>query len=74
MVKNETPISDGITETMTRLKNLLTQIEDAALDGLCTDGAHHKQYYLELILELTAGEKEVSKLQKKYDWEDGIAP
>ena len=50
----------------------LGRVHDLSLDALYTDGAHHKQWYLEHILNnvckvlaLGVGDK---------DWEDGIAP
>jgi len=31
--------------------DLIKKVTDLALDGLLTDGGHHKQWYLERILE-----------------------
>ena len=50
----------------------LGRVHDLALDALHTDGAHHKQWYLEQIFsnvckELNLGEGEAS-------WEEGIPP
>ena len=48
-----------------------------AMDGLCTDGEHHKQWYLEQILKaLGVNLKELNtKMQEDdYAWESGIAP
>jgi len=46
--------------------------------GLTTDGAHHKQWYLEQILEkLGANVVLIRKeLHRKngYSWDDGVAP
>jgi len=40
-----------------------------------TDGAHHKQWYLERILELLAPKNEdIEKTRDKLGWEEGIAP
>ena len=52
-------------------------IEDLAIDGLMTDGGHHKQWYLEQILiksgvNLDNLRKDLDK--EGYGWEDGIAP
>lgn len=48
-----------------------------ATKGLLTGEGHHKQWYLEQILE-TCGQnlgQLRNELQKAdYDWEDGIAP
>ena len=47
-----------------------------AIDGLLTDGAHHKQWYLEQIL-VTLG-VDLAQLAKDLGdedyWEPGIAP
>ena len=46
-------------------------------DGLLTDGAHHKQWYLERILEaLGVDLKQVWETMQAdgYDLEEGIAP
>ena len=37
------------------------------LRGLHTDGAHHKQWYLEEILKLIIGVKEVKKLKSSLN-------
>jgi len=42
------------------------------VDGLNTDGGHHKQWYLEKILERLIGADEADDLRYKYDWEKGI--
>ncbi len=52
-------------------------IVELATDGLLTDGEHHKQWYLEQILErlginLEAHRKALG--DEGYDWEDGIVP
>lgn len=52
-------------------------IKELIIDGLCTGGAHHKQWYLQQILKtLGFNEKELKEEYNKndYDWEDGIAP
>ena len=54
-----------------------------AFDGLMTDGGHHKQWYLEQIIQTLANEKYESLCKaaccgkdgpETYDWEEGIAP
>ena len=55
----------------------IQKIVDLAIDGLLTDGAHHKQWYLEKIL-IAAGE-DLDNIRRMlnfdgYDWDDGIAP
>jgi hypothetical protein len=36
---------------MSKLKTQVERMADLARDGLQTDGGHHKQWYLEQILE-----------------------
>lgn len=40
--------------------------------GLITDGAHHKQYYLESAFRALCEEEYVEKTKKEFQWEDGI--
>ena len=40
-------------------------------DGLCTDGAHHKQWYIE---EIAKALKLKMELRSGRDYEEGIAP
>ncbi len=44
------------------------------IDGLHTDGGHHKQWYLELILQLICTNEEYEKIKETEGWEEGIAP
>lgn len=58
-------------------ESLREAIKDLVLDALFTDGAHHKQWYLEKILETM--DYDVKKLKEDlsdrgYEWDDGIAP
>ena len=53
------------------------KIKKLAIDGLCTDGGHHKQWYLEEILKALGHNLEVVRRgvnEEGYDWEEGIAP
>ena len=55
----------------------IREIKKLCIEGLLTDGAHHKQWYLEEILKrlgfnLNQIRKELRK--EDYDWEDGLAP
>ena len=53
----------------------LGRIEKAtaiAVDGLITDGGHHKQWYLEQIL-IALGVN-MDELRDTLDWDEGIAP
>lgn len=46
-------------------------------EALMTDGAHHKQWYLDQLLRKLIDEKEYDKLygdSKDGEWEQGIAP
>lgn len=50
------------------------------LSGLYTDGAHHKQWALEMALDALLGPIEAEKLREKeaaevgWAWDEGIAP
>lgn len=62
------------------LMRIIETIESLCLDGLDTDGGHHKQWYLEEILKnVLEGYEEVMTLEeykkkKNLDWEEGIPP
>jgi len=43
------------------------------LDGLTTDGAHHKQWAMDEALRLLAPD-DYSALRDAWAWRDGIAP
>jgi len=52
-------------------------IYDLCVDGLLTDGGHHKQWYLEEILKTLGYDLDEIRqdlLKHDYDWENGIAP
>ena len=58
-------------------KYLNETIKEVIIDGLLTDGAHHKQWFLEQIaLKLGFDLSEIRKelLAEDYDWDDGIIP
>ena len=53
------------------------EIKELCIDGLLTDGGHHKQYFLEEILKKLGYDlKELREelKQNDYEWEDGVAP
>ncbi len=51
----------------------LNEIKRVAIDSLNTDGAHHKQYDLECILNAACdSEQEFERIKKEEDWEEGI--
>ena len=45
---------------------------DLVTDALATDGSHHKQWYLQLLLIKLVGIEEAERLIDEYEWEDGI--
>lgn len=47
---------------------------DLCVQGLVTDGGHHKQWYLEQLLLRLVGKDEWDELKRIYDWDKGIAP
>lgn len=47
---------------------------DMAIEGLQTDGAHHKQWYLEEILLALDNNLDELKIKLDIDWEESIAP
>ena len=49
-------------------------LEELLLSALGIDGAHHKQFYLELLLRLIVGDERWERLHAQNLWEDGIAP
>lgn len=60
-------------------KEKFEAIREMVIDALLTDGAHHKQWYLERILEKMVGKDGVNAIKVKlqasdYEWEEGIAP
>jgi len=57
---------------MKALTGKLAVVEDLAIEALLTDGGHHKQWFLERILEEIGWDRE--ELYKKYGFEKGIAP
>lgn len=53
------------------------ELKELCISGLLTDGGHHKQWYLEKILEkLGYSLEEIRQelLKEDYEWEEGIAP
>jgi hypothetical protein len=54
-------------------------VKDLCINGLLTDGAHHKQWYFEQILKriipnYNKQEFIIDNQLFDYEWEDGIAP
>ena len=42
------------------------------IEGLMTDGAHHKQAAMEEALRAFCGDKFVDGAKEEFQWEDGI--
>jgi len=54
-------------------ENLVRDITSALIDGLTTDGAHHKQWALEEALRLLVPD-EFDACKASWGWDDGVAP
>ena len=54
------------------MEDSINKIRNLILEGLTTDGSHHKQWYLEELLKFFC--RDIGELRNKYEWEDGIAP
>ena len=57
--------------------NKREELKELCISGLFTDGAHHKQWYLEEILKLLGFD--LNKIRdelntKDYYWDEAIAP
>jgi len=50
----------------------LDRVVSSLIMGLTTDGAHHKQYYLEAALEELCKKEFFDKSKKEFKWDDGI--
>jgi hypothetical protein len=55
-------------------REYLDKIVCEIINGLTTDGVHHKQYYLEKIFRMFCEDSYVDKTYREFQWEDGIAP
>lgn len=47
-------------------------IVNEILEGLLTDGSHHKQYTLEMVLRMLCDDSWVDEAKKELQWEEGI--
>jgi hypothetical protein len=47
-------------------------LRDLLIEGLVTDGAHHKQYYLEAALKIIISRLEFEETKSEFEWESGI--
>lgn len=52
----------------------LFNVKNNIIDALCTDGGHHKQWYLEEILKEILLPERYEKIKNKYHWDEGIPP
>ena len=50
------------------------QLINMLIDILFIDGAHHKQFGIELALENLVGEDMYKSLKEENKWEEGIPP
>lgn len=53
--------------------DLIRSVTSVIIEGLTTDGGHHKQWALEQALKLLAPE-EYEECKESWQWEAGIAP
>ena len=51
----------------------LAEIETIALEAIQVDDSHHKQWFLEKILEM-CGWEDPKELQRIYPHKEGVAP
>lgn len=54
------------------MKEQKNEVIKALLQGLNTDGGHHKQFYLEQALRLLCGDDYVEQLKAELEWEEGV--
>jgi hypothetical protein len=52
----------------------IENVINLCIEGLRTDGGHHKQWYLEHILLAMIPKEKWDELKRKKDWKKGIAP
>jgi hypothetical protein len=53
--------------------DLIKRVVSLCVEGLTTDGGHHKQWYLEQILRSISGAR-YHEFKREHEWEKGIAP
>lgn len=54
-------------------ENTYTDIKNILLSGLLTDGAHHKQYYLDYLAKTLLTDIDYVRLKEMHQWEEGIS-
>lgn len=67
-------IRPEIKLTQEELDKKLISVAREILCGLTTDGAQHKQYFMEQALVNLYGQEFVSEAKIEFDWIKGIAP
>ena len=75
-VENTFPVPPGVTSDRVNA-DVLLDIVDVVVDGLLTDGGHHKQASLEEILRIIYGNVVFNQFKKDskeagWGWERGI--
>lgn len=45
---------------------------DELLNGLITDGGHHKQFHLEQALRIALDDQDYETVKREVQWEEGI--
>ena len=66
-------VEGSLSMDIKNLKDTIKRIKQEAVDALTTDGAHHKQYSLECILNWSCEtEEEFEKLREEYEWNEGL--
>lgn len=58
---------------MSTPKEVCDEIAKLLLEGLTTDGAHHKQWYLAQALRVLTGDEFVEKAKQDFGFEEGTA-
>lgn len=60
------------------IQSEMDNIAQILIDGLVTDGAHHKQWYLEEALKRLVGPTNFKEMRRDVDgeefWEPGVEP
>ena len=50
----------------------LDEVVKELMNGLVTDGAHHKQHHMEQALRLLTGDEWTDTAKQHFQWADGI--
>ena len=61
-------------KTIKELNEDLDRLTKLLIEGLLTDGSHHKQHYLDKALRMLAGDEFTDKVKFRFQWDDGIEP